>query len=571
MDGQDSDDEILNDIERNLCYLYQLIVLFGPKVLRRVFLQHWKEKEGAPWQDTQDYGQQVWDREECCYIKARLHMSTRNLIKEGNSEKWDLTALKVMLLDSSIHPLEGNDRETVELLCYHRNITVSHPKSACPDEMTKLFEDGRVEGCSCAMERLIDKFAAELKQEFIRKQESYRAKTWSIPDVRKFVEDYFDEMGKYQAASLCSVPTVTDHISNFCQHMLPLSTFEPKALSPCTSDDPFREKACEISELHRSMDAMSVDSGPDSSISDSDWGSGDDSDSEKTCFAYAYISRDASQCSACMQILDAVVLKCVTAKDNESLKFIQKLKEGNDSEAGLRSLVNVLSASKFLEFPFKGDKTINPVMQILREMFDRGLETNPRKEMISMALKIMAHRIKREEDFSVLIEKAAKHGFFSVERAVSTLSFVAKIELSKLYAKILYDVLKSSQVNREFLHSNFGFERVVFELDGATTIVFNSIKTHVKDVEFDSKQCDEDEAHSDHESVAESMLSQANTKTVRSTISCDDETDPFGLYGVRFLTYADALRTIWNVLGRDIVTADEFYHFFTNYRIQIGG
>ena len=62
---------------------------------------------------------------------------------------------------------------------------------------------------------------------------------------------------------------------------------------------------------------------------------------KKTCFAYVHVSRDITQCSACMQVLDAVILKCAITKD-KSFKLIRKLREGTRSISELRDLVNYL-------------------------------------------------------------------------------------------------------------------------------------------------------------------------------------------------------------------------------------
>ena len=528
-----------------------------------MFLLHWLEKEGAPWLDTAENAAQYWEREQNVYMKERSFPKIRNLLKEGISTEWDLTALCKILLDSTVHPLVADDRSDVKVIQDIRN-EVSHFRFSNGVEMIKTAIESKLDQCCAAFQRLIDKYAPELKPIFLRAQSYHRAQKIPVDGLSDLISTYLNEVCRYWSSSDCL---------DSKQFLLPRLIFEPRYAVP---DESFSRKARKISESTASMDSMSIDSESEATISQNDWSSGEDSDSEKTCCAYVHCSRDLSECSVCMQMLDAVILKCAISED-KSFKLIRKLRESKRSDSELRDLVNYLFDEEIMEFPVQRDTELTPVLQVLKTMFERGLDTDPKKKAAILALKAMTSCIFCEESFSVILEKAAKDGFFSVERAISTLSFVAMLKMSILNAKILYDVLSTSQRDREFLHDNFGFERLILEIDGAPTL---SIDFRRKVVASSSRgvgnvgtvrRIDEDGAHSDHESVAESMLSEAFTKTVQSVASNEDQSDPFGLHNVRFPTYADALKTIWNVLGREIVNSDEIYHIFASYKIQIGG
>ena len=72
------------------------------------------------------------------------------------------------LLYSSVHPLPAEGRSDVEVIHNSRN-GVSHPKSGNVDDMIKLSADDMLERCSVsvALQRLIDKYAPELKPKFL--------------------------------------------------------------------------------------------------------------------------------------------------------------------------------------------------------------------------------------------------------------------------------------------------------------------------------------------------------------------------------------------------------------------
>ena len=96
MDEYDETDDALDcggNIAQSLYHLYYLLNCFGPEALRQVFLLHWLEKEGAPWLDTAENAAQYWEREQNVYMKERSFPKIRNLLKEGISTEWDLTAL----------------------------------------------------------------------------------------------------------------------------------------------------------------------------------------------------------------------------------------------------------------------------------------------------------------------------------------------------------------------------------------------------------------------------------------------------------------------------------------------
>ena len=121
-------------------------------------------------------------------------------------------------------------------------------------------------------------------------QTFHRTKKISIPEVWKFVSTYLNEVDR--SRKLHSNQTLHSTSSPHCldseQFLLPRSIFEPRYAVP---DDLFSRKAKNICELTTSMDAMSIDSEFDASMSQNDWSYGDDSDSEKnmfclcTCFA----------------------------------------------------------------------------------------------------------------------------------------------------------------------------------------------------------------------------------------------------------------------------------------------
>ena len=76
--------------------------------MRALFLRHWMEKEGSPWEDTLECGQHYMERE----VK-RNRKATNWLIRErlaaGDSRAWDATALCTILLWSQVHPLRADE------------------------------------------------------------------------------------------------------------------------------------------------------------------------------------------------------------------------------------------------------------------------------------------------------------------------------------------------------------------------------------------------------------------------------------------------------------------------------
>ena len=131
---------------------------------------------------------------------------------------------------------------------------------------------------------------------------------------------------------------------------------------------------------------------------------------KKTCFAYVHVSRDITQCSACMQVLDAVILKCAITKD-KSFKLIRKLRESKRSDSELRDLVNYLFDEEIMEFPVQRDTELTPVLQVLKTMFERGLDTDPKKEAAVLMLKAITSCVACEKSFSAILEKSAREGY----------------------------------------------------------------------------------------------------------------------------------------------------------------
>jgi hypothetical protein len=76
--------------------------------MRALFLRHWEEKEGIPWEDTPDCGQLYLAREIRCNKKAGNWL-IRERLAAGDSKTWDATALCTILLWSQVHPLKRNE------------------------------------------------------------------------------------------------------------------------------------------------------------------------------------------------------------------------------------------------------------------------------------------------------------------------------------------------------------------------------------------------------------------------------------------------------------------------------
>ena len=97
---------VAREVDKELCraMLEQLVV----PAMRALFLRHWMEKEGSPWDDTLECGQHYMERE----VK-RNRKATNWLIRErlaaGDSRAWDATALCTILLWSQVHPLRADE------------------------------------------------------------------------------------------------------------------------------------------------------------------------------------------------------------------------------------------------------------------------------------------------------------------------------------------------------------------------------------------------------------------------------------------------------------------------------
>jgi hypothetical protein len=167
--------EIIKDCEADythIQYLFSVVVLRGPKALRRTFLSNWKFKEGTDWTDTADCGRKYWEREKSTRIK-RGKEPTRSALKEGNSLKWDFTALKWILADSSVHPLDGEDRDDVIFLSKIRN-DIAHVKPEGEADIEALISN--VNLCSHKLVRLCRKFASDLETDFLDLYDLHQAK-----------------------------------------------------------------------------------------------------------------------------------------------------------------------------------------------------------------------------------------------------------------------------------------------------------------------------------------------------------------------------------------------------------
>ncbi len=76
--------------------------------LRSLFLRHWAEKSGSPWDDTPECGQRYLEEEVKRNRKA-ANWLTRDRLAEGDSTAWDTTALCTILLWSQLHPLRADE------------------------------------------------------------------------------------------------------------------------------------------------------------------------------------------------------------------------------------------------------------------------------------------------------------------------------------------------------------------------------------------------------------------------------------------------------------------------------
>ncbi len=76
--------------------------------MRKLFLRHWMEQEGTPWDDTPECGQDYMEREVKLNRKA-TNWLIRERLAAGDSRAWDATALCTILLWSQVHPLKAGD------------------------------------------------------------------------------------------------------------------------------------------------------------------------------------------------------------------------------------------------------------------------------------------------------------------------------------------------------------------------------------------------------------------------------------------------------------------------------
>ena len=105
-------------------------------VLRSLFLEHWKEKSGSPWDDTRECGQRYMEEEKRRNRRAAAWRDG-NRLAMGNSAEWDTSALCTILLWSQVHPLRADeapqDHADVSQIVYWRNVLYHTPDSVVWD------------------------------------------------------------------------------------------------------------------------------------------------------------------------------------------------------------------------------------------------------------------------------------------------------------------------------------------------------------------------------------------------------------------------------------------------------
>ena len=76
--------------------------------LRSLFLEHWAEKSGSPWDDTPECGQRYLE-EEIKRNRKAANWLIRERLAKGDSAAWDATALCTILLWSQLHPIRADE------------------------------------------------------------------------------------------------------------------------------------------------------------------------------------------------------------------------------------------------------------------------------------------------------------------------------------------------------------------------------------------------------------------------------------------------------------------------------
>ena len=580
---------------KDIQYLFLLVFLRGPKALRRTFLSNWKCKEGADWTDTAECGRRYWEREKTTRIK-RGKEPTRGLLRAGDSAKWDFTALKWILADSSVHPLEGEDREDVLYLSTIRN-DIAHFKPESEVESQALTS--KVDVCSGKLVRLCRKFASELESDFLELYNSHQSKIQERNikiNQTDFLSSAWTEIknlhNNLKSKGACGGDNQFADIDAYSMTD-PFFECKDNAESPSIN---YKVKAAEIADLAKRLDSLSaLDTDEDSTDATSagSFSAGEDSDSEKTVRACVYVSGSSSNCTKCMQIFDAVIMRTVS---KDIVKLFRLTRAFIKTESDLEKTVNRLIQDKLLDvlqiagLEAPTDQDESGALRVLKIMVERGIQS----EDILKFWNAMTSQINSFSQFSELVELAACDGWFSVERVIDSFSFVVFLKMSKFAAEVLVYVTNTYPEVRELLRKQ-GIALLTFEADTKfPNIVFHDRKREISKLRpmykaaFDAplacKTSDSSNQYHviegpeadtiDYDSGTElgSLLSEAQTRTAQSCVSdMDVLSDPFDLNETRFPCYADALKTCWHVSGSDTIHATEIRDIFLKYGIKIGG
>jgi hypothetical protein len=92
------------DVELCRAMMEHLVV----PAMRTLFLRHWAEKEGSPWEDTPEFGHRYLERE-MKHNRRAAKWLIRERLAAGDSGAWDATALCTILLWSQLHPITADE------------------------------------------------------------------------------------------------------------------------------------------------------------------------------------------------------------------------------------------------------------------------------------------------------------------------------------------------------------------------------------------------------------------------------------------------------------------------------
>ena len=326
---------------------------------------------------------------------------------------------------------------SVKQLKYWRN-ELSHAAPEKVKVITKYFDD-----CITLVRKAAEKHTPSLIPNFDAKVKVFRDKKFFRENSKAWNELQIELVcSKLDSCSLaCRSDSAFSPIgSDFFQQkveacMLPSSQFNPRHLSGCAQDMAIArlvsKSAAACSSDPEYSDASTLGTLHDSSESDSD------------CERIAvHINRPISTCSSCMQLLEAYIAGYLS---EDCATLFCQAKDCIESNAQLVQLIRDICADQ--EVPSTSLQSEHglaesPTVKILTIMLQKGIPPETPTKKRQDVFRTCMSRVRCEIHFMDNVEKLARSGFFSVERAITANSHVAFLCMNKFAAWVFSKLLQ---------------------------------------------------------------------------------------------------------------------------------